>query len=134
MEETIFTQMINGRVPCSKVYEDDRTFVFVDIQPIQPGQAVVVPKQQVATVWDLPRDDYLALMETVQKIGQRMRTVFTDKQYVGVIVEGLGVKDHAHVKVFPFNDAQEFHRNPTSDPTLSYQAMDEVAQQLRFDD
>ncbi|NCU37974.1 HIT family protein [Candidatus Saccharibacteria bacterium] len=134
MEESIFTKIITGKVPSSKVYEDDRTLVFVDIKPIQFGQVVVVPKQQVSTVWDLSRDDYLALMETVQRVGQRMRSVFANKQYTGVIIEGLEIKNHAHVKVFPFDTAEEYHRNPNSDPLLTHEVMDRVAQQLRFDD
>ena len=134
MQDSIFTKIIKGQIPCSKVYENDATLVFVDMQPIQPGQVVVVPKTQVPTVWDLSPRDYQALMQTVHKVGQRMRAVFPGKQYVGVNIEGLGVQDHAHIKVFPFNNAQEYHRDPTHDPALTPAAMNDIAQKLYFND
>lgn len=134
MEDSIFTKMIKGEIACSKVYEDDMTFAFVDMQPIQYGQVVVVPKTQVPTVWDLNDDDYRALMAAVQKVGQYVRAAFPDKKYVGVNVEGLGVRNHAHVKVFPFDDGAEYHHNPEHDPKLTPEQMEEVVQQLKLDD
>ena len=49
---SVFTKIIKGEIPCHKVYEDDKTFVFLDIHPIQPGQVLVVPKKQIGFVWD----------------------------------------------------------------------------------
>lgn len=134
MQDSIFTKMINGEIPCVKVFEDDKTFAFVDRQPIQFGQVVVVPKTQVPTVWDLNSDDYAALMATVQKVGQYVRAAFPDKLYVGVNVEGLGVRNHAHVKVFPFDNGPEYHHDPINDPDLSVETMQDIAKRLKLDD
>lgn len=115
MQDSIFTKIINGEIPSVKVYEDDKTLAFMDIQPIQPGQVVVVPKTQVPYVWDLPDEDYAALMATVQKIGKKLRAVYPSKERVAINVEGLGVQDHAHVKVFPLLPPP----NTTIDPTTT---------------
>lgn len=128
---SIFTQIINGDIPCHKIYEDDRTFAFLDIHPIQPGHVLVVPKKEVAFVWDLEPDDYQALMATVQKVGRRLREAFSDKERVGVMIEGLDVADHAHVKIFPF-DKGEYRSLPDMDVEPDHAALAEMAKKLAF--
>lgn len=132
MADSIFTNIIKGEIPCHKVYEDERTLAFMDIHPIQPGHVLVVPKAQVGFIWDLDDEDYQALMATVQRVGRRIREVFPDKQRVAVIVEGLDVPDHAHVKVFPFSSDAEFRTVP--DPSLDpdHAALAALAQKLAF--
>lgn len=129
MEDSIFTKIIRGEVPCHKVYEDDQTFAFLDIHPINTGQVLVVPKKQVAFVWDLEPNDYRALMDTVQKVGKRMREVFPDKQRVGVMIEGLDVANHAHVKIFPF-DRGEYRKLPNMEVTADDSELAELAAKL----
>lgn len=113
MQDSIFTKIIKGEIPSHKVYEDEKTLAFLDIYPIQRGQVVVVPKNQVGFVWDLSDEDYVALMLTVKKVGTKLREVFPAKERVGVMIEGLEVTDHAHVKVFPFS-AGEYRALPTT--------------------
>ena len=132
MQDSIFTQIINGEIPCHKVYEDDHTFVFLDIHPIQPGQVLVVPKKQVGFLWDVADDDYRALMATVQKVGQRIREVFPDKTRVGVMVEGLDIADHAHIKVFPFSTTEEYRNIPDATQEPDHTALTEIAAKLAF--
>ncbi len=132
MEPSIFTRIINGEIPCHKVYEDDKTFVLMDIHPIQPGQVLVVPKDQISFIWDINHDDYLALMETVQKVGKRLREIFPDKSRVGVMIEGLDVDNHAHIKVFPFNNEEEYRHVPSADSEPNHQELAEIAAKLAF--
>jgi len=108
MEDSIFTKIIKGEIPCHKVYEDDRTLAFLDINPIAEGHTLVIPKAQVEFVWDLEDDDYAALMATVKKVGQRLRKVI-GKQYVGQLVVGTDIP-HAHVHVIAFNQVTELKR------------------------
>lgn len=131
-EPSIFTKIIRGEIPSHKIYEDERTFAFLDIHPIQPGQVLVVPKVQVGFVWDLETDDYQAVMATVQKVGQRLREVFPEKKRVGVIVEGLDVEDHAHVKVFPFSGDQEFRYIPDMTSEPDHESLAALAARLAF--
>lgn len=131
MQDSIFTKIIKGEIPSHKVYEDDRTLAFLDIYPIQPGQVVVVPKKQVGFVWDLEDDDYAALMRAVKKVGKRIREVFPEKDRVGVMIEGLDVTDHAHVKVFPFSAGGEYRALPThSEP--NHEELARIAEKLRL--
>lgn len=130
-EPSIFTKIINGEIPSHKVYEDEHTYAFLDIHPIQPGHVLVVPKKQVAFVWDLEPSDYQALMTTVQKVGQRVREVFPDKDRVGVMIEGLDVVDHAHVKVFPFSKG-EYRTVPDMSAEPDHEVLAGIAEKLRF--
>ena len=131
MQDSVFTRIIKGEIPSHKVYEDDKTVAFLDIHPKQTGQIVVVPKVQVSFVWDLEEADYQALMATVQKVGRRLREVFSDKQRVGFLVEGLDVADHAHVVVLPFNTSDEFQGTP-ADGEPDHATLAKIAERLRF--
>ncbi len=131
MEDSIFTKIIKGEIPSVKVYEDDKTLAFMDIQPIQPGQVVVVPKTQVPYVWDLSDEDYQALMRAVRIVGKKLRVVFPEKERVAINVEGLGVKNHAHVKVFPFTSAEEYHYRPDDDTMLPADELEVFAAKIR---
>jgi histidine triad (HIT) family protein len=130
MQDSIFTKIIKGEIPCQKVYEDEATLAFMDIHPAQPGHVLVVPKKQVEFVWDLSDEDYAALMQTAKKVGRRIREVLQPK-YVGMAVEGLGVP-HAHVHVFPFSTQAEFHRvaDQSAEPDIA--ALEQMAQKLAF--
>jgi histidine triad (HIT) family protein len=134
MEDSIFTKIIKGEIPCHKVYEDVATFAFLDTHPIQPGHVLVVPKNQVGFVWDMTSEDYQRLMATVQKVGQRIRQVFPEKKRVAVIVEGFDVENHAHVKVFPFNNDTEFRRIPDMQVEPDHAVLAEIAARLRLED
>ena len=105
MEDSIFTKIIKGDIPSHKIYEDDKTFAFLDIHPLQEGHVLVVPKVQVEFIWDLEAEDYQALMNTVQKVGRRLREVM-EASYVGVEVIGVDVP-HAHVHVVPFTTVDD---------------------------
>jgi histidine triad (HIT) family protein len=132
MQPSIFTKIINGEIPSHKVYEDDNTYVFMDIHPIQPGQVLVVPKKQIGFVWDMDSDDYQALMATVHKVGKRIQEVFPHKKRVGVVIEGLDVADHAHIKVFPFDNDEEFRNAPDPNQEPDHEALAAIAKTLAF--
>lgn len=129
---SIFSRIINNEIPSIKVHEDDQTLAIMDINPIQAGQILVIPKEEVATVWDMDSNSYIALMETVHKAGQSIRQVFENKFKVGVMIEGLEVTDHAHVKVFPFSTLAEYHAQPDPSKKPSNQELVELAKKLAF--
>jgi histidine triad (HIT) family protein len=127
MAESIFTKIIKGEIPCHKVYEDEKTLAFLDIHPIQPGHTLVIPKSEVEFVWDLNRDDYRALMDTVKLVGQKLRKV-SGKPYVGVQVVGIDVP-HAHIHLIPFATNEEYHAKPS---VADSNDLAEMAQKLKF--
>jgi histidine triad (HIT) family protein len=130
MQDSIFTKIINGEIPSHKIYEDEYTYVFLDIHPAVSGHTLVIPKKQVEFVWDLDDENYQHLMTTVKKVARHIRETL-DIPYVGVRVEGVDVP-HAHVHLIPFTNAAEFHRqaDPSTDP--NHEELAALAAKLAF--
>lgn len=131
MEDSIFTKIVRGEIPCHRIYEDDRALAFLDINPVQPGHTLVISKAQVEFVWDLDDDDYHAVMDATKKVAQRLRQV-TGRQYIGEMIVGTDVP-HAHVHLIPFDVVSELKRN--LDPHAQepdHDALAEIAAKLAF--
>ena len=69
---SIFTKIVNGEIPCYKIYEDDKTLAFLDIHPETKGHTLVIPKLEVDKLYDLPDEDYYAVMATAKKLAKHM--------------------------------------------------------------
>lgn len=130
MADTVFTKIIKGEIPCHKVYEDELTFAFLDIHPKTPGHTLVIPKKQIAYAWDLPDEDYKALMDTVKKVALKIREVLKPN-FVGEEVIGIDVP-HTHVHVFPFNNIEEYRKVVDMEAEPDQEALAEMAKKLAF--
>ena len=128
--DTIFTKIIKGEIPSHKVYEDDRTLAFLDIHPVQPGHTLVIPKKQIIFVWDLPTEDYQALMSTTLKVARRLREILR-VAYVGERIIGVDVP-HAHVQLIPFNSVKEFIAPQDMSSEPDHSALAAMAERLTF--
>ena len=97
---TIFTKIIRGEIPSHRVYEDERTYAFLDINPRSPGHTLVVPKAEVDELFDLPAEDFEALWASVRRGGCRPSSGPLGCDRVFVMVIGIDVP-HAHVHLIP---------------------------------
>ena len=97
---SVFTKIVNGEIPCYKIYEDDKTMAFLDINPETPGHTLVIPKKEVDKIYDLDDEDFNALMTTVKKLSRHMEEVLGTRTLWKVI--GTDVP-HAHVHLLPFD-------------------------------
>jgi histidine triad (HIT) family protein len=131
MADSVFTKIINGEIPSHKIYEDEKTFAFMDIHPIQPGMVLVVTKNPQEEAWTLPPEDYQGLWDTVRKIAIKMKQVFPAKQRIGVMLEGLDVP-HVHVKIFPIDTGEEYRAVPDMGADPNHDALAEIASKLAF--
>jgi len=128
-EPSIFTKIINGEIPCHKVYEDEKTLAFMTIQPVREGHTLVIPKLQVEQYIDLPDEDYEALWKTVKKVAARIREV-TGKKRVGVVIKGLDVP-HTHVHLIPFNEDEPLKADGAQ-AMANDDELAAIAEKLRF--
>lgn len=99
---SIFTKIIQGEIPCYKIYEDEKTFAFLDIHPETKGHTLVIPKKEVDKIYDLEDEDYTALMATVKKLSRHMEKQLGTRTLWKVI--GTDVP-HAHVHLLPFDES-----------------------------
>ena len=84
MDDSIFTKIIKGEIPCRKVYEDDDVIAFLDINPLSDGHVLVVPKEQVDLIWDLDNETYTHLWQTAKNIAQAIQAELNPMR-VGVV-------------------------------------------------
>jgi histidine triad (HIT) family protein len=66
--ECVFCKIRDGAIPSKKIYEDDATLAFMDINPVNTGHCLVVTKRHSATIWDADVADLQAAIATAQKI------------------------------------------------------------------
>lgn len=98
---SIFSRIAAGEIPSYKVAEDDRHYAFLDINPVQPGHTLVIPKREVDYIYDLPDDELADLHLFAKRVAVGMRKALGCKK-VGVAVIGLEVP-HAHIHLIPIN-------------------------------
>jgi len=122
---SIFTKIINGEIPCYKIYEDEKTLAFLDINPKAAGHTLVVPKVEIDKIYDLPDEDYMALMQTVKKVSRHMEETLGKRTLWKVI--GVDVP-HAHVHLIPYDENWGQGR----EIKLTTGEMEELRKQLAF--
>ena len=96
---SLFSRIIAGDLPSHRLYEDERSFAFLDIRPAAPGHTLIIPKAEVDHLFDLEADDYAAVWITAARLAPVLKEV-TAAERVGVLVAGFEVP-HAHVHLIP---------------------------------
>jgi histidine triad (HIT) family protein len=127
---TIFTRIIKGEIPSYKVAENDRFYAFLDINPLQPGHTLIVPKlsePEADYIFDLD-DDILSQMLVFSKQVAGGIKAATACKRVGVAVIGLEVP-HVHMHLIPINKEGDMSfANPKM--TLPAEEMVAIAQSI----
>jgi histidine triad (HIT) family protein len=67
---TIFTKIINGEIPCHKVYEDAQVLAFLDIFPLSVGHTLVIPKEPAPTIDRLSDESAAAVGRVLPRIAR----------------------------------------------------------------
>jgi len=127
--DCIYCKIINGEAPCYKVYEDDNFIAFLDINPLNPGHTLLVPKKH--TQWVDDYEPYCEYWKIARQLAKKIK-VALDPILVSYIVYGLGVP-HAHIHLIPKfeGDAHTEGPNPEKKVKLSEQEMKEVAEKIK---
>ncbi len=84
-----------------KVWEDEKHLAFLDINPIEPGHTLVIPKKHTPYIFDLNDKEYSDLMLASKRVAELLKQKLHPKR-IGILVEGFGV-DHVHVHLVPIN-------------------------------
>lgn len=123
---TLFSKIIAGEIPSYKVAEDDRYYAFLDINPVQPGHTLVIPKREEDYLFDLTDEELGGLMVFAKKVARGIKQA-TNCRKVGVAVLGLEV-NHAHVHLIPITTEgdMDFHKKQSNVPAEEMEAMAEA--------
>ena len=124
---TIFTRIIKGEIPSYKVAENDKFYAFLDINPLQKGHTLVVPKlaePEADYIFDLDEDILSEMLVFSKQVAQGIKAT-TNCKRVGVAVIGLEVP-HVHMHLIPINQEGDMSfSNPKM--TLPADEMAEIA-------
>lgn len=88
-----------GEIPCYKVAENDKFFAFLDINPVNWGHTLVVPRREVDYIFDLDDEELAEMMVFAKRVAKAIKAAMPCRK-VGVTVLGLEVP-HAHIHLVP---------------------------------
>lgn len=124
---SIFSKIIKGEIPAYKVDENEKFIAFLDAFPIAKGHTLVVPKQEIDYIFDIPDDLLAEYFVFAKKVALKIEKVVPCAR-VGVAVVGLEVP-HAHIHLVPINAISDMD---FSKPKLSFtkEEFQELAQKI----
>jgi len=101
---TIFGKIIDGDIPCHRVYEDDHVLAFLDVGPLSRGHVLVIPKTCVATMAELSDDAAAALGRVLPKLCRAVMQATGCTAYNLLQNNGAAAHqavDHVHIHIIP---------------------------------
>lgn len=104
---TIFSKIIKGEIPAYKIAENDKFLAFLDIMPLREGHTLVIPKQEINNIWDMPQDYLSEILVFAQPIAKAIEKAFQCNR-CGISVIGLEVP-HAHVHLVPISSSNDIN-------------------------
>jgi histidine triad (HIT) family protein len=135
MSDCIFCRIVNGEIPCRKIYEDSNCIAFLDISPQSKGHTLVVPKKHFENIFDIDEETLCHISSVVRKLSLHIKDVLNPE---GIkLVQNNGRK--AGQTVFHFH----FHIRPVYSDTklvednievidISDEEMDELEKKLKI--
>lgn len=123
----IFSKIAAGEIPSYKCAEDEQFYAFLDINPIQKGHTLVIPRREVDYVFDMNDDEIGEYMVFAKKVAVAIKRAFPCKK-VGMAVLGLEVP-HAHIHLVPMQSEKDMiFSNPKQ--KLTEEEFREISQKI----
>ena len=104
MANCIFCKIVKGEIPCFKILEDDRVLSFADVNPINAGHTLIVPKRHAENIWEIDREDLTAIHQASLKIARAMKTSLDPDGIAILQLNGKAVNQvvmHYHLHLIP---------------------------------
>ena len=102
--DCLFCKLIAREIPAQIVYEDEETLAFLDINPVNPGHTLVIPKKHSPDIFEIDEKDWAAVMSTARRVAKAIEKVY-DVSGINIGMNnraGAGqMIFHAHVHVMP---------------------------------
>jgi histidine triad (HIT) family protein len=103
---SLFTRIITWEIPSYKLYEDEYTYVFLDIFPQVPGHTLIVPKIEVDHFSEVPEPYYSAIFQTAKKLSPAIKKA-TGCNRVCAAFLGYQIQ-HCHYQLLPTMSEEDF--------------------------
>lgn len=118
MSECLFCKIVSKDIPADIVYEDEHTLAFLDINPVNPGHTLVIPKTHAESLFEISAESWAAVAETARHIAPAvlrttgatgMNVHMNNKRIAGQLV------DHVHLHLIPRHETdglKHWHGSP----------------------
>jgi histidine triad (HIT) family protein len=123
---TLFSKIASGEISSYKVAETADYFAFLDINPVQPGHVLVIPKQEQDYIFDIDDEHFAGLTLFAKEVARALKAAVPCRK-VGVAVIGLEVP-HAHIHLVPMS--KEGDLDFSKKQTLPAQEMEAIAKAI----
>ncbi len=102
--DCIFCKIVAGEIPCFKVYENEQVLGFLDIQPMNPGHLLVVPKKHFESILDIDAETYAAVASAIHRLAGAVRKSFNPDGMNVLQLNGAAANQavfHLHMHLVP---------------------------------
>lgn len=99
---TLFTRIIQGEIPSHRIAENEEFYAFLDINPVQMGHTLIVPKREVDYYFDLNQEELGRMQAFAQSVAEAIKS-YSACVKVGLAVMGLEI-NHAHLHLIPLKE------------------------------
>jgi histidine triad (HIT) family protein len=133
MNDCLFCKIVAGEIPSSKVYEDEHTYAFLDINPTNIGHTLVIPKKHYENIYDLPQEDLHYVMSTVKKLALPIQTALKADGVNVIQNNGSAAGQiifHSHTHIIPRFENDGFRHWPC-ERMYDDGEMDAVAEKIK---
>lgn len=121
--DNIFAKIMRGDIPSYKIYEDDDTFVFLDVMPASKGHVLVIPKLASRNLLDADPETLAKTIKIVHKIANAAKSAFNPD---GIIIKQFNEASagqsvfHLHFHIIPVYDGvpQKAHASEMEDAEI----------------
>lgn len=102
--ETIFSKILDGEIPCHRVYEDDHVLAFLDVGPLSRGHTLVIPKERKAFVHELSDESAAAIGRVLPRLSRAVMKASGAEDYNILQNNGAAAHQavmHVHFHIIP---------------------------------
>jgi histidine triad (HIT) family protein len=135
MEDCAFCDIVAGTAPSSIVYDDDVVMAFLDIQPVNPGHTLVIPKRHYAGMAEMDEETGMHLFKITVQIAQAIRESGVQCEGINLFVADgeAAFQDvfHVHIHVLPRFSGDSFKIDADRGDQPSRSELDRVARLIR---
>ena len=102
--DNVFAQILEGKMPAHKVFENDQTLAFLDIMPVSLGHTLIIPKTKAENIFELENESGSAVFITTKKLAHAIRASLKP---TGLVLTQLNGADagqtvfHYHMHIIP---------------------------------
>jgi len=122
----IFCKIVKEEIPSAKIWEDEKYLAFLDVNPINSGHTLLIPKKHTDYLFDFNDKEYSELMLKAKHLAKLLKNKLNPKR-VGIAVEGFFIP-HAHIHIVPLNKGNEL--NPERAKPMSKEELNKIAEKI----